>query len=408
MRTHRGIFYQFIVLFFIWITAASAFWGCSVSLPSSQEELPAGGMVGKSVFQDAEKYSKPLMFHGKSGKISYFWYFDGASLRAPADQNLTVDFSEDKRGLNGAGSSSEVLRFTFHEKQLIQAKTTLTVDFPRRLNAKKAAFYQKSPKTIRRLLTAPINQDRVSSVTLPIYDTNGTFYLAGMDSSLHEDPSQVQTADSAGGNPGAASSSMQGADSSSAGGCSSGSASKKSKAASGGGTAPANSGRKDRYHTDPTPGGKPKPAEPQNTPKNSQKAFYCTLSIDCKTVFNHRDQLRPEKKSVVPSDGILFKSQKVVFYQGESVFDVLQRETRKNKLQMEFKKTPAYNSGYIEGIQNLYEFDCGSLSGWMYQVNGWFPNYGCSRYRLKDGDVIQWRYTCDLGRDIGNGGKLTK
>ena len=36
-------------------------------------------------------------------------------------------------------------------------------------------------------------------------------------------------------------------------------------------------------------------------------------------------------------------------------------------------------------------------------VNGWFPNYGCSRYGLKDGDVICWVYTCDLGNDVGGG-----
>ena len=28
---------------------------------------------------------------------------------------------------------------------------------------------------------------------------------------------------------------------------------------------------------------------------------------------------------------------------------------------------------------------CGNGSGWMYQVNDWFPNYGCSRYQLQDG-----------------------
>ncbi len=60
-----------------------------------------------------------------------------------------------------------------------------------------------------------------------------------------------------------------------------------------------------------------------------------------------------------------------------------------------------YNSAYIEGIHNLYEFDCGELSGWMYKVNDWFPNYGCSRYQLKDGDVICWEYTCNLGIDVG-------
>ncbi len=62
-----------------------------------------------------------------------------------------------------------------------------------------------------------------------------------------------------------------------------------------------------------------------------------------------------------------------------------------------------YNSAYIEGINNLYEFDCGSLSGWMYKVNEWFPNYGCSRYELKNGDDVVWCYTCDLGYDVGGG-----
>ena len=52
-------------------------------------------------------------------------------------------------------------------------------------------------------------------------------------------------------------------------------------------------------------------------------------------------------------------------------------------------------------IANLYEFDVGELSGWMYKVNGWFPNYGCSRYLLADGDNVEWVYTCDLGSDVG-------
>ncbi|MBO4990835.1 MAG: DUF4430 domain-containing protein, partial [Firmicutes bacterium] len=77
------------------------------------------------------------------------------------------------------------------------------------------------------------------------------------------------------------------------------------------------------------------------------------------------------------------------------------RELKRAGIHMEFKNTPIYNSAYIEGIQNLYEFDCGELSGWMYKVNDWFPNYGCSRYQLKEGDVIEWVYTCNLGIDVG-------
>ena len=70
--------------------------------------------------------------------------------------------------------------------------------------------------------------------------------------------------------------------------------------------------------------------------------------------------------------------------------------------QLEYSWTPMYDSYYIQGINNLYEFDCGAQSGWMYKVNGWFPNYGCSKYTLEDGDDIVWCFTCNgLGADVG-------
>ena len=55
---------------------------------------------------------------------------------------------------------------------------------------------------------------------------------------------------------------------------------------------------------------------------------------------------------------------------------------------------------YIKGISNLYERDCGELSGWIYMVNDKVPGYGCSQYILKDGDKIEFVYTCNLGKDV--------
>lgn len=161
--------------------------------------------------------------------------------------------------------------------------------------------------------------------------------------------------------------------------------------------------KKDKYQTDPVPAGKPKPVEPQDVKVNKDKKLTCTLSVTCKTILNNMDMFNKDKLEVLPKDGVIYITQEVEFYDGESVFDVLLREMEKNKIHMEFEMTPIYNSNYIEGIHNLYEFDCGELSGWMYRVNGWFPNYGCSRYKLKAGDKIEWIYTCDLGRDIGGG-----
>ena len=158
---------------------------------------------------------------------------------------------------------------------------------------------------------------------------------------------------------------------------------------------------KDKYLTDPIPEGKPKPVEPEDQDVDKGKTYTCTFSIECSTILNNLDQLDPDKLEMVPSSGVILPTTTVTFYEGESVFDVLQRLCKEKGIHMESSWTPIYNSAYIEGIRNLYEFDCGNLSGWMYRVNGWYPNYGCSRYHLKQGDVVEWRYTCDLGNDVG-------
>ena len=158
---------------------------------------------------------------------------------------------------------------------------------------------------------------------------------------------------------------------------------------------------KDKYLTDPIPEGKPKPVEPEDQDVDKGKTYTCTFSIECSTILNNLDQLDPEKLEMVPSGGTILATTTVTFYEGESVFDVLQRVCKEKGIHLESSWTPIYNSAYIEGIHNLYEFDCGALSGWMYRVNGWYPNYGCSRYQLQDGDVVEWRYTCDLGNDVG-------
>lgn len=157
---------------------------------------------------------------------------------------------------------------------------------------------------------------------------------------------------------------------------------------------------KDRYLTDPVPEGKPLPVEPQDV-TFSDVTHTCTLSVRCDTILDNIGWLDPEKVELVPEDGVIFPETEVTFYEGESVFNLLQREMRKAGIHMEFQDTPIYNSAYIEGINNLYEFDCGELSGWMYKVNDWFPNYGCSRYLLQEGDTVEWVYTCDLGVDVG-------
>ena len=135
----------------------------------------------------------------------------------------------------------------------------------------------------------------------------------------------------------------------------------------------------------------------------ASKDLTCTISISCSTILSNMDQCKEPKKEYVPDNGVILSTTTVTFTEGESVFDVLQRVCCDNGIQMEASRSPKYNSAYVEGIANLYEFDVGEGSGWMYKVNGWFPNYGCSGYTLSQGDAICWVYTCNRGDDVGGG-----
>lgn len=128
------------------------------------------------------------------------------------------------------------------------------------------------------------------------------------------------------------------------------------------------------------------------------------LSINCATIFDNWDMLDNNLKfeRYVPKDGVILKKTEYVLRDKDSVFDILNRAVRHNKIVMDHSFSLNYNSVYIKGINHLYEFSCGPLSGWMYKVNGVFPNFGSSQYELVDGDYIEWVYTCDLGRDVGS------
>jgi hypothetical protein len=151
----------------------------------------------------------------------------------------------------------------------------------------------------------------------------------------------------------------------------------------------------------PKPGNsstKPKPENNQTitSPKPENKTV--TIAISCKTAINNGLNKKPGF-SHLPSNGIILQNMKVEFNEGDTVFDILVKVTRKKGIHMEYRGSGS--NTYIEGINNLYEFDGGSNSGWMYSVNGVYPNYGVGAYKVKSSDVIKFNYTCNLGADLG-------
>lgn len=148
--------------------------------------------------------------------------------------------------------------------------------------------------------------------------------------------------------------------------------------------------------------------------QTTETGNICTVSIDCSQIMNNPDKLKTEKEPFLPSGGYIVESLEIEFVHGESAFDVFRRVCNENVcadnctycqsggIQYEASYSAGYDNYYIEGIHQIYEKDCGPKSGWMYRVNGTFLNYGCSSYTVRNGDVIEFLYTCNLGEDIGN------
>ncbi len=117
-----------------------------------------------------------------------------------------------------------------------------------------------------------------------------------------------------------------------------------------------------------------------------------TMTIRCDTVVGKSDS------AYIPDDGIILAVTEFDIAEGETVYDVLVEATRKYRIQME--NEGGAEMAYIAGIAYLYELDFGDLSGWVYHVNGESLSVGCGEYKLSDGDIIEWHYTCNLGKDI--------
>lgn len=139
----------------------------------------------------------------------------------------------------------------------------------------------------------------------------------------------------------------------------------------------------------------------------------CLITVDCRTVKENKDKLKKSKTDFITQSGVILDRVKVGVNDGETAFDVLKRACKENVctdnckychesgVQLEYNHSAAFDTYYIEGIHQIYEKDCGSMSGWMYSVNGEFPNVGSSAYTVKSGDEIVYSFTCDMGVDIG-------
>lgn len=117
-----------------------------------------------------------------------------------------------------------------------------------------------------------------------------------------------------------------------------------------------------------------------------------TMSITCNSIKDKTDN------KYIPKNGIILDTANYSIKNGDTVHDILTQAVKENKIHIE--TTGSDSSVYIKGINYIYEFDYGDLSGWTYLVNGEQPSVSCGDYQLKNNDTIEWVYSCELGRDL--------
>lgn len=128
-----------------------------------------------------------------------------------------------------------------------------------------------------------------------------------------------------------------------------------------------------------SPAPKPKPSAPAAKPPQAQ-AVTISVTGSAKT-------------------GVILKATRVEAEEGDTVLDVLKKAARSRKMVVDYSGKGA--AAYVSGIGNLYEFDEGAGSGWLFSVNGTFSSRSAGASKIKPGDEIRWVYTTDYGKDVG-------
>lgn len=136
--------------------------------------------------------------------------------------------------------------------------------------------------------------------------------------------------------------------------------------------------------------------QPQQTAAPSQplqtNAMQVTLSVRCQTAVDAGSEVA----AAVAPDGWMLAPTDMTITDGDTVLDVLER----TDLVLGVRRS-GYGS-YVYSIQSLAERAVGSMSGWIYLVNGEQVQASCSTCELKDGDSVEWVYTLDGGKDVAS------
>lgn len=97
-------------------------------------------------------------------------------------------------------------------------------------------------------------------------------------------------------------------------------------------------------------------------------------------------------------DDTIFSSQ-IVLENEVTAFEALKYYCENNSIQIGYTGSGQFI--YVSSINGIKEKSEGPSSGWMYKVNGTFPNVSAGKYKLSSNDTLEWVFTKDGGKDVG-------
>lgn len=126
-----------------------------------------------------------------------------------------------------------------------------------------------------------------------------------------------------------------------------------------------------------TPAPAPAPKPKKDTVTVSVDGYQGPINAPIPTVF-----LSPTEVEIEP---------------GNTALDATLKILKEKKIQISVRGSGA--TAYVEGINNIYEFDYGPLSGWLIEVNDVLIDNSAGIEPIKNGDKIEWIYTLDYTKD---------
>ena len=99
----------------------------------------------------------------------------------------------------------------------------------------------------------------------------------------------------------------------------------------------------------------------------------------------------------IVGEGTILSSTKVEISEGNTVLDATLNILKQKGIPISVRGSGS--GAYVEGINNLYEFDRGPLSGWEAKRNGAKIDKSAGAIKVGNGDTIQWIYTTDYKED---------